>query len=216
MRWQIIRLFSPKCHLPFSGHLLHLNCQWAIANVHLNSPWGLFSSRWSSMFQDTLSRSRTRRSSATKGRPKMGEKPASRYKKRKKEEEERQAVYSSTDTLMTQLKQVWNDLFVPLVAGQAFLYAGRGDPLLPFNWASCEPHLGCSFKPLYASNISNHYWKKVYHNILKTKTYKNNNRYIFMYILMGMSAQSTQKGRYKCIALESYAKSAEIWLAFKG
>ena len=39
--------------------------------------------------------------------PKTGmEKPPSRYKKRKKEEEERQSVYSSTDSLMSQLKQV--------------------------------------------------------------------------------------------------------------
>lgn len=40
--------------------------------------------------------------------PKSVEKPASRYKKRKKEEEEqaRNLVCSSTDTLMTQLKQV--------------------------------------------------------------------------------------------------------------
>lgn len=34
------------------------------------------------------------------------EKPPSRYKRRKKEEEEKPIGYSSTDTLMTQLKQV--------------------------------------------------------------------------------------------------------------
>lgn len=39
--------------------------------------------------------------------PKSVEKPVSRYKKRKKEEEQ-QMAYSSTDTLMTQLKQVWH------------------------------------------------------------------------------------------------------------
>lgn len=39
--------------------------------------------------------------------PKTGmEKPPSRYKKRKKDEEERQMVYSNTDSLMSQLKQV--------------------------------------------------------------------------------------------------------------
>lgn len=36
--------------------------------------------------------------------PKAGEKPTPRSKKRRKEEEER--AYPSTDTLMTQLKQV--------------------------------------------------------------------------------------------------------------
>lgn len=39
--------------------------------------------------------------------PKMGaEKPQSRWKKRKKEQEDRQVLYPTTDTLMTQLKQV--------------------------------------------------------------------------------------------------------------
>lgn len=39
--------------------------------------------------------------------PKIGaEKPQSRWKKRKKEQEEQQVVYQTTDTLMTQLKQV--------------------------------------------------------------------------------------------------------------
>lgn len=38
--------------------------------------------------------------------PKGGERPASRYRKRKKEGEEKQLVHCSTDALMTQLKQV--------------------------------------------------------------------------------------------------------------
>ena len=38
--------------------------------------------------------------------PKSGDRPAPRCKKRKKEEDESQAVYSSTETVMTQLKQV--------------------------------------------------------------------------------------------------------------
>lgn len=41
--------------------------------------------------------------------PKMGvEKPQSRWKKRKKEQEDRQVLYPTTDSLMTQLKQVKN------------------------------------------------------------------------------------------------------------
>ncbi len=38
--------------------------------------------------------------------PKGGEKPASRYKKRKKEGDERQLMHSGPDTVMTQIKQV--------------------------------------------------------------------------------------------------------------
>ncbi|XP_064202618.1 histone-lysine N-methyltransferase 2C-like isoform X6 [Anguilla rostrata] len=59
--------------------------------------------------------------------PKNGEKPASRYKKRKKEEEERQAVYSSTDTLMTQLKQQLS--LLPLM-----------EPLIGVNFAHFPPY----------------------------------------------------------------------------
>ncbi|KAJ8272620.1 hypothetical protein GJAV_G00091360 [Gymnothorax javanicus] len=59
--------------------------------------------------------------------PKNGEKPASRYKKRKKDEEERQAVYSSTDTLMTQLKQQLS--LLPLM-----------EPLIGVNFAHFPPY----------------------------------------------------------------------------
>lgn len=38
--------------------------------------------------------------------PKGGEKPASRYKKRKKEGDERQLMHSGPDAVMTQIKQV--------------------------------------------------------------------------------------------------------------
>lgn len=38
--------------------------------------------------------------------PKGGEKPASRYKKRKKEGDDRQLMHSGPDTVMTQIKQV--------------------------------------------------------------------------------------------------------------
>lgn len=41
--------------------------------------------------------------------PKIGaEKPQSRWKKRKKEQEDRKVLYATTDTLMTQLKEVKN------------------------------------------------------------------------------------------------------------
>ncbi|KAG9356115.1 hypothetical protein JZ751_000959 [Albula glossodonta] len=59
--------------------------------------------------------------------PKSGDKPASRYKKRKKEEEERQTVYSSTDTLMTQLKQQLS--LLPLM-----------EPLIGVNFAHFPPY----------------------------------------------------------------------------
>lgn len=38
--------------------------------------------------------------------PKGGDKPASRYKKRKKEGDERQLMHSGPDTVLTQIKQV--------------------------------------------------------------------------------------------------------------
>lgn len=38
--------------------------------------------------------------------PKGGDKPASRYKKRKKEGDEKQLMHSGPDTVMTQIKQV--------------------------------------------------------------------------------------------------------------
>lgn len=38
--------------------------------------------------------------------PKGGEKPPSRYKKRKKEGDERQLMHSGPDSVMTQIKQV--------------------------------------------------------------------------------------------------------------
>lgn len=38
--------------------------------------------------------------------PKSGDRPAPRCKKRKKEEDESQVLYSSTEPVMTQLKQV--------------------------------------------------------------------------------------------------------------
>lgn len=38
--------------------------------------------------------------------PKGGEKPPSRYKKRKKDGEDRQLMHPGTDTVMTQIKQV--------------------------------------------------------------------------------------------------------------
>ncbi|XP_036376198.1 histone-lysine N-methyltransferase 2C [Megalops cyprinoides] len=63
----------------------------------------------------------------TKRAPKSSEKPASRYKKRKKEEEERQVVFSSTDTLMTQLKQQLS--LLPLM-----------EPMIGVNFAHFPPY----------------------------------------------------------------------------
>ncbi|MBN3308112.1 KMT2C methyltransferase, partial [Amia calva] len=59
--------------------------------------------------------------------PKSGEKPAPRSKKRRKEEEERRAVYTNTDTLMTQLKQQLS--LLPLM-----------EPLIGVNFAHFPPY----------------------------------------------------------------------------
>ncbi|XP_019900094.2 histone-lysine N-methyltransferase 2C isoform X3 [Esox lucius] len=58
--------------------------------------------------------------------PKLGERPASRYKKRKKEGEDKQLVNSTTDTLMTQLKQL---SLLPLM-----------EPLIGVNFAHFAPY----------------------------------------------------------------------------
>jgi len=56
----------------------------------------------------------SKRKQRNKRTPKNGaEKPPSRWKKRKKDDEERQAVYTNTDTLMTQLKQVNSHYYIP-------------------------------------------------------------------------------------------------------
>ncbi|XP_041698131.1 histone-lysine N-methyltransferase 2C isoform X4 [Coregonus clupeaformis] len=62
-----------------------------------------------------------------KRNPKGGERPTSRYKKRKKEGEEKQLVHSSTDTLMTQLKQQLS--LLPLM-----------EPLIGVNFAHFAPY----------------------------------------------------------------------------
>lgn len=61
-------------------------------------------------FPGPLLTGQDKRKGRNKRNPKGGERPASRYKKRKKEGEEKQLVHSSTDTLMTQLKQVGSRL----------------------------------------------------------------------------------------------------------
>ncbi|XP_077069572.1 histone-lysine N-methyltransferase 2C isoform X1 [Siphateles boraxobius] len=62
--------------------------------------------------------------------PKSGDRPAPRCKKRKKEEDESQAVYSSTETVMTQLKQQQLSL-LPLM-----------EPLVGVNFAHFMPYGG--------------------------------------------------------------------------
>ncbi|KAJ8012094.1 hypothetical protein DPEC_G00065110 [Dallia pectoralis] len=59
--------------------------------------------------------------------PKGGERPASRYKKRKKQGDDKQLVNSSTDTLMTQLKQQLS--LLPLM-----------EPLIGVNFAHFAPY----------------------------------------------------------------------------
>ncbi|XP_050925963.1 histone-lysine N-methyltransferase 2C isoform X2 [Lates calcarifer] len=58
--------------------------------------------------------------------PKGGEKPASRYKKRKKEGDERQLMHSTSDTVMTQIKQL---SLLPLM-----------EPLIGVNFAHFAPY----------------------------------------------------------------------------
>ncbi|XP_037837713.1 histone-lysine N-methyltransferase 2C isoform X3 [Kryptolebias marmoratus] len=59
--------------------------------------------------------------------PKGGEKPASRYKKRKKEGDERQLIHSGTDNVMTQIKQQLS--LLPLM-----------EPLIGVNFAHFAPY----------------------------------------------------------------------------
>ncbi|XP_047675166.1 histone-lysine N-methyltransferase 2C isoform X3 [Tachysurus fulvidraco] len=65
----------------------------------------------------------------TKRAPKSGERPAPRSKKRKKEEEERQAMYPSTEPVMTNLKQQQQLSLLPLM-----------EPLVGVNFAHFVPY----------------------------------------------------------------------------
>ncbi|XP_036437673.1 histone-lysine N-methyltransferase 2C isoform X1 [Colossoma macropomum] len=87
------------------------------------------------------------------------EKPQSRWKKRKKEQEERQVVYSSTDTLMTQLKQQLS--LLPLM-----------EPLIGVNFAHFPPYgsgqlngenrLSGSFGSASLDGVSDYYSQLIY------------------------------------------------------
>lgn len=57
-------------------------------------------------FQGHLFSEQEKKKGRNKRNPKGGEKPPSRYKKRKKEGDERQLMHSGPDTVMTQIKQV--------------------------------------------------------------------------------------------------------------
>ncbi|XP_071184545.1 histone-lysine N-methyltransferase 2C-like isoform X7 [Salvelinus alpinus] len=87
------------------------------------------------------------------------EKPPSRYKRRKKEEEEKQIGYSSTDTLMTQLKQQLS--LLPLI-----------EPLMGVNFAHFPPFgsgqlngensLSGSFGSASLGGVSDYYSQLIY------------------------------------------------------
>ncbi|XP_070989710.1 histone-lysine N-methyltransferase 2C-like isoform X2 [Oncorhynchus clarkii lewisi] len=78
-------------------------------------------------FPGPLLTGQDKRKGRNRRNPKGGERPASRYKKRKKEGEEKQLVHSSTDTLMTQLKQQLS--LLPLM-----------EPLIGMNFSHFAPY----------------------------------------------------------------------------
>lgn len=83
--------------ISFSGlHLPHLSFAQTFSDSQLS-----FNPDFSSPL-----RSEDKKKQRTKRAPKSGERPAPRSKKRKKEEDERQAMYPSTEPVMTNLKQV--------------------------------------------------------------------------------------------------------------
>ncbi|KTG37396.1 hypothetical protein cypCar_00024190 [Cyprinus carpio] len=101
-----------------------------------------------------------KRKQRNKRTPKNGpEKPLSRWKKRKKNEEERQAVYTNTDTMMTQLKQHLSML--PLM-----------EPLIGVNFAHFPPYgsgqlngenrLSGSFGSASLNGVSDYYSQLIY------------------------------------------------------
>ncbi|KAI2649197.1 Histone-lysine N-methyltransferase 2C [Labeo rohita] len=101
-----------------------------------------------------------KRKQRNKRTPKNGaEKPLSRWKKRKKDDEEKQAVYTNTDTLMTQLKQQLSML--PLM-----------EPLIGVNFAHFPPYgsgqlngenrLSGSFGSASLDGVSDYYSQLIY------------------------------------------------------
>ncbi|XP_051538392.1 histone-lysine N-methyltransferase 2C-like isoform X2 [Myxocyprinus asiaticus] len=105
-----------------------------------------------------------KRKQHNKRTPKSGnEKAPSRWKKRKKEDEERQALYTSTDTLMTQLKQQLSML--PLL-----------EPVIRVNFAHFPPYgsrqldgenrLSGSFGSASLDGVSDYYSQLIYKNNL--------------------------------------------------
>ncbi|ROL51048.1 Histone-lysine N-methyltransferase 2C, partial [Anabarilius grahami] len=101
-----------------------------------------------------------KRKQRNKRTPKNGaEKPPSRWKKRKKDDEERQAAYTNTDTLMTQLKQQL--CMLPLM-----------EPLIGVNFAHFPPYgigqlsgenrLSGSFGSASLDGVSDYYSQIIY------------------------------------------------------
>ncbi|XP_019734515.1 histone-lysine N-methyltransferase 2C isoform X5 [Hippocampus comes] len=77
-------------------------------------------------FQGHLFSEQEKKKGRNKRNPKGGEKPPSRYKKRKKEGDERQLMHSGPDTVMTQIKQL---SLLPLM-----------EPLIGVNFAHFAPY----------------------------------------------------------------------------
>ncbi|XP_057712545.1 histone-lysine N-methyltransferase 2C isoform X1 [Corythoichthys intestinalis] len=78
-------------------------------------------------FQGHLLNEQEKKKGRNKRIPKGGEKPPSRYKKRKKESDERQLMHSGPDTVMTQIKQQLS--LLPLM-----------EPLISVNFAHFAPY----------------------------------------------------------------------------
>ncbi|XP_070974437.1 histone-lysine N-methyltransferase 2C-like [Oncorhynchus clarkii lewisi] len=91
--------------------------------------------------------------------PKGGERPASRYRKRKKEGEEKQLVHCSTDALMTQLKQQLSllPLIEPLIGVNFAHFAPYGSGQL-----NGENHLSGTFGSAALDGVSDYYSQLAY------------------------------------------------------
>ncbi|XP_077470695.1 histone-lysine N-methyltransferase 2C isoform X2 [Stigmatopora argus] len=116
-------------------------------------------------FQGHILNEQEKKKGRNKRTPKGGEKPPSRYKKRKKEGDERQLIHSGPDTVMTQIKQQLSLLplmepligvnfahFAPYGSGQL-----NGDNLLSgtFGSASLDGVSDYYSQLAYKSNLSN-------------------------------------------------------------
>uniref|UniRef100_A0A4W5NYJ7 Uncharacterized protein n=1 Tax=Hucho hucho TaxID=62062 RepID=A0A4W5NYJ7_9TELE len=114
-------------------------------------------------FPGPLLTGQEKRKGRNKRNPKGGERPASRYKKRKKEGEEKQLVHSSTDTLMTQLKQQLSllPLMEPLIGVNFSHFAPYGSGQL-----NGENLLSGTFGSASLDGVSDYYSQLTYKNNL--------------------------------------------------